>query len=102
MDRCLAAGTLRHQNITCSRAGRDGKMNSVAKLLIGMVFTVSLALPHSGAAAPPIVFNPDDYRAMADADSPATIPPGTRITVYPSDLAIAKPVQIRLYSSLII
>jgi hypothetical protein len=55
-------------------------MNRLAKLLIGIVFTVSLALPHSGAAAPPIVFNSNDYHALADADSAATIPPGTRIT----------------------
>src|SRR5260370_31296571 len=55
-------------------------MNRLEKLLMGIIFTVSLALPRSGAAAPPIVFNPDDYHALADADSPATIPPDTKIT----------------------
>jgi hypothetical protein len=55
-------------------------MSGLAKLLLGMVFAVFLALPYPGITAPPIRFSADDYRALADVDSAATIPPGTRIT----------------------
>jgi hypothetical protein len=55
-------------------------MNRVAKLVLGIVFIIPGILPRSGAAAPPLAFDPAAYHALADTDSDATIPAGTRIT----------------------
>jgi Protein of unknown function (DUF1329) len=57
-------------------------MKSLNALLWGILTVLSFALWLSGVAAAQVVtFDPAIYKALADADSPATIPPGTKITI---------------------
>ena len=55
-------------------------MKGLAKLLSGTAVTLLFSFWLSGVAAAEISFDPAVYKALADADSAATIPPGTKIT----------------------
>lgn len=55
-------------------------MKSLAKLLLRMVLIVTFAPRLAGAAPAPITFDPALYQVLADVDSAATIPAGTKIT----------------------
>ncbi len=51
----------------------------VAAIVIGLV---ALAMALRGSAqADPLIFDENVYRQLVDANSPDTIPPGTRITL---------------------
>src|SRR5260370_15727364 len=55
-------------------------MKSLGRPLLGIALTVSLVLRLAGVSAAQIVFDPAVYQALADVDSAATIPAGTKIT----------------------
>ena len=56
-------------------------MKNLARLLLGITLTVSFGLWLSGVAAAQLVYDVANYKALADADSAETIPPGTKITL---------------------
>ena len=56
-------------------------MKTLARLLLGITLTVSFGLWLSGVAAAQLVYDVPNYKALADADSAETIPPGTKITL---------------------
>src|SRR5260370_39009524 len=55
-------------------------MKSLGRPLLGIALTVSLVLRLAGVSAAQIIFDPAVYQALADVDSAAAIPAGTKIT----------------------
>jgi|SRR5580700_5420126 hypothetical protein len=56
-------------------------MKHLAKLLLGTVLVVSIGSWLLGVAAAQLVYDVANYKALADAGSTDTIPPGTKITL---------------------
>jgi Protein of unknown function (DUF1329) len=56
-------------------------MKNLARLLLGLAFTLAFGLWLTGVAAAQLVYDVANYKALADADSAETIPPGTKITL---------------------
>ncbi|HKD65871.1 MAG TPA: DUF1329 domain-containing protein, partial [Candidatus Binataceae bacterium] len=50
-------------------------------LLLGTILTVAMVVSLSDLASAQLTYDVANYNALADAESPETIPPGTKITV---------------------
>src|SRR5215470_18022539 len=56
-------------------------MKNLVRLLLRIAFTFVFGLWLTGVAAAQITYDVANYKALADADSADTIPPGTKITL---------------------